>query len=268
MHIEPIYSLSFVVITLLIIYFFVKRLSKGGCIAYGYIGLIIFCINLFTVLSLYFTYITTNDVYAILTSGEKYDAKVVNFTSEQRYKADDGTSYIMRTPIVKFTTNQGKEILRELNFSTSGLEIGDRYVVNYNAANDKIITLGFILIIEVVASFIFCFLFTFLFIGILMYSLGYSTAGYKELISKIGLKFFVPFLMIGFNALLIYGVFYGNEVPLWATVVLIFFSVMLGLGTIGYIKMVFFKGKPKINRVGSNKRVGNRRNKNQNKKIN
>ncbi|WP_299105041.1 DUF3592 domain-containing protein [uncultured Winogradskyella sp.] len=265
MQIDSAYSLSFLAITILMVYFFVKRLGKAGCMTYGYMGLIIFCINLFTIFSLFFAYTISKEVYSVLTSGEKYNAVVISYTTETHYDSDDGSSYTMDTPTVRFTTDTGETIERELDFSTSDVTVGDEYKVNYNAETGSVITLGFTLIMKVVGAFIFSFIFTFLFIGIIMYSFGYEMEGYKNLIAKIGFNFFIPFLMIGFNALLIYGIFYGNEVPVWVTLMLGFFVFMLTLGILGYIKMMFSKGAPKMKRVSSNRWIGDWESKNKNK---
>jgi hypothetical protein len=265
MQIDSAYSLSFLAITILMVYFFVKRLGKAGCMTYGYMGLIIFCINLFTIFSLFFAYTISNEVYSVLTSGEKYNAVVISYTTETHYDSDDGSSYTMDTPTVRFTTELGETIERELDFSTSDITVGDEYNVNYNAETGSVITLGFTLIMKVVGAFIFSFIFTFLFIGIIMYSLGYDMEGYKTLIAKIGFNFFIPFLMIGFDALLVYGIFYGNDVPVWVTIMLMFFVFMLTLGIMGYLKMIFTKEAPKKKSNSSKRKVGTWERKNKNR---
>lgn len=254
MQLDLKYIVSFIAVSILMVFFVIKRLGKSGCMTYGYAGLVIFSINLFTVFSLYFAFTTTNQVYAVLTSGEKYNAEVISYTTETHYDSDDGSSYTMDTPTVRFTTKQGETIERELDFSTSDITVGDTYNVNYNAETGAVITLGFNLIIKVVGSFLFLFIFTFLFIGVIMYALGYNMEGYKSLVAQIGFKFFIPLLMIGFNALLIYGIFYGNDVPVWVTLMLVFFVVMLTLGIVGYFKMMFAKDTSENETVSTKKR--------------
>ena len=80
--------------------------------------------------------------------------------------------------------------------------------------------------------------------------------GYKTVVSKIGFVFFIPFLMIGFNALLMYGIFFGNSVPGFVTALLVFFSLALTLATWGYFKTIIVKGEPTMRRVGHNRWVG------------
>jgi len=166
----------------------------------------------------------------------------------------------MYTPTVIFKTQKDSVLTKTLSFSTSNLEIGDTYRVNYNTNTGKVITLGFTLVMKFIGSFIFCLIFSFLFLGILLYTFGYSMSGYKTLVSKIGFYFLIPFFMIGFTCLMIYGILFGNDVPFWVTLVLIFFSFVLGLATLGYIKMLYIKGQPQLKRVRANKRVGDFKN--------
>ena len=58
--------------------------------------------------------------------------------------------------------------------------------------------------------------------------------------------------MIGFEALLIYAFLYGNEVPTFASAILVFFIIVLGLSIWAYLKMTFFsKAKLKWEKTGT-----------------
>ncbi|WP_458627699.1 hypothetical protein [Winogradskyella sp. PC D3.3] len=253
MSVNSVYLLFGVLVSLVLTYFFVKRLGKSGCMTFGYIGLVILSVNSLAIGSLFFMYSAGSDVYAVLTSGENYTSTVVSFTSEVHHDSDDGSSYMMYTPTVRFVTHDNELIQRELDFSASEMQIGDVYRVNYDKASDKVITLGFNLVIKFIGAFIFCIMFSFLCVGIVMYAFNFDMTGYKDTIAKVGLYFFIPFLMIGFNVLLIYGIFFGNTVPSWVTLLLVFFSVMLGLGTLGYFKMMFSNEEPKMKTIVSTK---------------
>lgn len=259
MTINSVFLLSGFVISMVLSYFFVKRFGKSGCMTFGYISLVILSINSLAIGSLFFMYSASYDIYAVLTSGQNYTSTVVSFTSEVHYDSDDGSSYMMYTPTVRFITQNNEEVHRELDFSTSSMQVGDIYKVNYNKASGKVITLGFNLAIKFIGAFIFCFIFSFLCIGIIMYAFNFEMTSYKDLIAKVGLYFFIPFLMIGFNLLLIYGIFYGNTVPAWVTLMLVFFSVMLTLGTLGYFKMMFSANEPKTEKIGIKKWKHHRR---------
>lgn len=256
MQIEPVYSLSFIVLTIILTYFFVKRLGRKGCVTFVYVGLVIFCINLFTIFSWGLMFKSIKEIYSVVTSGDKYTASVVSFTAEKHYDSKDKRTYYMYQPTVKFTTNNGRTIERELDFSTSSLKKGDIYKVNYDEKSDKIITLGFTMIIQLVGAFLFWFILSFLTGGIIKYVLGHQMDDYQALVSKIGFYFFIPFLMIGFDGLLVYAMFYGNKAPWFITALLVFFILVLTLSILGYIKMIIKKGEPKMKRAGANKWVG------------
>lgn len=143
----------------------------------------------------------------------------------------------------------------QLNLSTSNKKNGKTYKVHYDETTDTIITLGFTMIIKTVGAFIFCFVFSFLFIGLLFFILNHPMDNYKNLASLIGFYFFVPFLMIGFDVLLIYSIFYGNSVPFFVTILLLFFISILSLAIVGYIKILLSEGMPKMKRAGPGKWV-------------
>ncbi|MEO6820377.1 MAG: DUF3592 domain-containing protein [Ginsengibacter sp.] len=256
MFINPIYSILFIVLTIILTYFIVKRSGRKGCVTFVYIGLVIFCTNLFTIGSWGMMYSSIKEVFFVVTSGQKYTATVVSFTKKTDYNSKDNRYDTMYQPTVKFTLLSGKVVEKTLEFSESSMKIGDHYKVNYDEASDKTITLGFILIIKLVGVFLFWFILTFLTGGIIKYSLGQQMDNYKALVSKISFYFFIPFLMIGFDCLLIYAIFYGNPAPWFVTALIVFFIVMLSLATWGYIKMIIKKGEPKMRRAGPNKWVG------------
>ncbi len=250
MYIHPIYSCSFVIITILLTYFFVKRMDRKGCVTFAYVGAVIFCINLFALFSWMFMIGSCRDIYKVISSGRQYTATVISYTTEEHYDSEDHRYYTMHTPTVQFSTASGEVITKQLKFSTSNIEVGDTYKVNYDVASGEVITLGFTMVIKFIGSFIFCFILTFLVAGMIRYVLGWPMERYFALIATIGFHFFLPFLMIGFDALLIYALFYGNDVPGWATALLVFFIIVLSLSVWGYIKMIISKGTPVMRRTG------------------
>lgn len=253
MYIQPVYSWSFVILTILLTYFFVKRMDKKGCVTFAYAGAVIFCINLFAIFSWMFMVSSCQDIYKVISSGKQYTARVISYTAEEHYDSEDRRYYTMYKPTVRFNTESGAIITKQLNFSQSSVDVGDTYRINYNSATGAVITLGFIMIIQFVGAFIFCFILTFLVAGIIRYIMGWPMERYYTLISKVGFNFFVPFLMTGFDALLIYAIFYGNDVPGWVTALLVFFVIVLSLAIWGYIKMIFSKGTPVMHRTGPNR---------------
>lgn len=92
----------------------------------------------------------------------------------------------------------------------------------------------------------------FAFIGIVIYIFGLKMDKFFKLIRNLGSYFLIPLLMIGFEALLIYAFIYGNEVPTFATAILVFFIIVLGLSIWAYFKMTFFsKAKLKWKKTGA-----------------
>lgn len=237
------YTIIFISINILITVFYLKRSdSKSGCITSIYIGIVIFCINLFVIFSiLAFTH-TLKESYQVLTSGKTYTATVIDFNTKKVYNSDTEKYQEMNTPTVRFLDENENNIEVQLDFSTSGLAIGDKYKINYNTKAERAITLGFPFIIKIVATFIFCVIFSFLFIGEMLYIFNRKMEGYFSIIKKAGIYFFLPFMLIGFDALLIYALFYGNEAPLIAVGLLVFFILILTLTIYIYLKILFTKG--------------------------
>ncbi|WP_157814129.1 hypothetical protein [Olleya sp. Bg11-27] len=224
------YTYGFLALTLLLTFFISKRVGKTGCIGFGYIALIVGAINMFTVLVFFLISTVIEDLYAI-PFGTNYTAEVIDSVSKS---TEDGTMY---SPIVTFTTESGVAVTKVLSFSSGSLE--KSYTVNYNEDTGKLITLGFILALELVATILFGVIFIFSFTGIILYAGGINMSGYLEVIKAVALKFFIPFMMIIFDGLLIYALFYGNEMPIFISGILVFFIFILTLGILGYFKVAF-----------------------------
>ncbi|QXP61841.1 hypothetical protein [Olleya sp. HaHaR_3_96] len=226
------YTYGFLALTLLLTFFIAKRLGKTGCIGFGYVALIVGAINLFTVLVFFLISTAIKDLYAI-PFGINYTAEVIDSVSKS---TEDGTMY---SPIVAFTTQSGAAVTEELSFSSGSLQ--NSYYINYNEDTGKLIPLGFILALKLAAAILFGVIFIFSFTGIILYAGGINMSGYLEVVKVVGLKFFLPLIMIGFDALLIYALFYGNEMPIFILGILVFFIFMLTLGIWGYIKAGIWK---------------------------
>lgn len=90
------------------------------------------------------------------------------------------------------------------------------------------------------------------FIGIVLYVLGVKMTSFFKLVRNLGTYFFIPFLMISFEALLVFALLKGNDVATGVKMVLLFFILVLGLGIWAYIKMIFFsKAKLKWEQTGA-----------------
>jgi len=247
-------ALLILVVTIFFTIRFLRRIKSKGCFTFGYIGLSILIINAFTFFSWMFMSDNLQDIYTVALSENKYSAIVTSTTSEEHYYDEIDGSQTMYTPTVKFTTNTGRLIHKELNFATSSNEeIGKTYKVHYDETTDTLITFGFTMIIKTVCAFIFCFIFSFLFTGLLFFILDQPMYSYENLAYLIGFYFFIPFLIIGFDLLLIYSIFHGNSVPYFVTYIVYFFISVLTLGVAIYIKILSSKGMPKMKRISTKK---------------
>ncbi|WP_169630291.1 hypothetical protein [Flavobacterium sp. ASW18X] len=186
------------------------------------------------------------NTYVVLTSGTTYKALVIG----TEYSHTNGDNERRYAPIVEFTTENGERIKRKLNHSESEISVGDTYTINYNEETDMVITMGFTLVITLVGSFIFVLIFSVLFYAQIHLVLGKDVGVLKELLSKVGFNFLIPFLMIAFDALLIYALFYGNRISLFGIIILLFFILILTLAIVGYISNILNKGRPTLRRTG------------------
>lgn len=162
----------------------------------------------------------------------------------------------MYTPIVKFRTSSGKEVVKQLGFSTSDIRIGDHYTILYSERTGQVVSLGFTLVLSFVASLLFCIIFTTLTIGVVLFARGQHMDRYWQIVRIIGFYGLIPFIMISFDVLLIYAMFYGNDQPGWVYALLLFFVLVLTLGIWGYLKMLRQQGIPRMRRVSATKWVG------------
>lgn len=245
MYIHPIYPIVFLMITLLFTYLFLKRTGKTGCISFGYMFLIIFSITIFAVISINFLIKTLQEIYDVVVYGEIYTSKVVSLIQDGLYVHEDGRKEPMYRATVEFITNNNKILKKFLDFTDSNIKIGETYWIHYNQETGKLTSLGFTMAIKVAGAFLLSFVLTFVFTGLLLYALNSDMQAYFNFVRKAGFYVFIPFIMIGFNALLIYGIFYGHKVPAWVTVLLVFFVFGLTLATLGYFKIIFAKDLPK-----------------------
>lgn len=238
MSTDNIYLLTFVLVSILITYFFIKRSGyKSGCFTFGYVGLIISIINSLVIISWLFFSSAIKNSYNSFIEGDNYEAIIID------YDKQEGEN--MYTPVVRFVTKEGRTIERKLDFSSSDLKIGESYKVNYNKKKDEVITIGFVLAFQLIGPFIFCFILSLLFLGEILFVLNFNMKSYYSLLSRLGFYFLLPFLMICFNALLIYSLFYRNKLSLGISLLIGFFVIILTLSIVIYLKLLIEKGAPK-----------------------
>lgn len=216
---------------------------KAGCLSFGYIALIVFSIGIFAISApaILISYIGLN--LHTFANGERYTAIVKDYTSEVREDSEgDLTTYYCAQLV--FVTDAGEKITKEDSSTIGEPQIGAKYTVYYNASNDKMFVWSAVFPIMVCGLLIMCSVFLVVFYGIMRYALGFDMKGFWKFLRNFGSVFFIPFIMIGFDALLIYALFHKTH-PLWVYALLIFFILVLTLASLGYIKMTIKKGSLK-----------------------
>ncbi len=233
-----------VVFSLYLTYSIGQRRAKNGkgtlgCLGFGYVFLVV---TILVVLTSSITMAMASSLYKttqLLINGERYTAQVVSYSSYESHDADAGTTTTMFTPTVEFFTTSGELVVHTLSYSSSNQPtIGDTLIVYYSELTGDSVSLGFTTFALFFGALIMMIVLVFAFWGVLLYAMNYKMDYYLRVVKYIGVYFFIPLVMILFDCLLIYAFFYGNEVPLFATGLLVFFILILTLGIWGYIKMI------------------------------
>lgn len=228
-----------------------NRGKKSGCFGFGYVALVAFMISCF---ALFITYYLSNSFLESVETYRKGEKCIAIVDSYSNYisKDSDGKRTTMYTPTYKIQTNDGVvHIVKDPVSSGKAPIVGDTLEVYYNKDTDKMFSWRASTFILFFGMLFMWFLLAFLFVGIARYAIGFNMDGYWKSAQKVGIAFFVPAIMIAFEALLIYALFYGNDVPLVVTIILVFFILVLGLGIIGFIKNLIDNGLPKWSRTSS-----------------
>lgn len=222
-----------------------NKKNKLGCVGKGYVILVVFLVGMFALMITFF--LTKSSIEGVQTyrNGEKYLATIVSY-SDYISEDSDGREITMYTPTYEVMTKDGERIrIEDTTSSSSQPTIGAIEEIYYNVNTGKMLNFSAGFIALSVGMFIMWFIMAFAFVGILMYALNFKMDKYFKALQVIGVGFFIPFIMIAFEALLIYALFAAENKPGWVVVLLSFFILGLGLGIIGYIKMLLSKGTPK-----------------------
>lgn len=217
------------------------KTGKGnlGCLGFGYVFLVVIILMVMTISITLAMASSLRKTTKQLMNSERYTSQVVSYSSYESHDADAGTTTTMFTPTVEFFTTSGERVEHTLSYSSSHQpRIGDTVIVYYNAQTGDSMSFGFNTYALFFGALIMIIVLVFAFWGVLLYGLNYKMDYYLKIVKAVGVNFFIPLVMILFDALLIYAFFYGNEVPLFATGLLVFFIVILTLGIWGYIKMI------------------------------
>lgn len=220
-----------------------RRVSEGkgnlGCLGFGYVFLVITILMTF---ALSITWGIGSSIYktiTIVSNGQRYEAKITSFSSYESYDSDTGNYTTMYTPTVSFVTSSDEKVTHTLSYASSSRpDIGNSMVVYYNPILKDSVSFGFGTWALFIGALIMATVFLFAFWGVLLYAMNYKMDKYFTKLKFIGIHFFIPFIMILFDGLLLYALLYGNEVPIYVSGILVFFILVLTLGIWGYIKMI------------------------------
>lgn len=242
-------GLGLLLFSLLLTRGILKRKELKGCLIGGYIFLVIFCILL---LAGTFSIIGIKGLIESVQTyinGKPYLSVVYDYSSYES-EDDEGNSHTMYTPHVKFTTKEGYEVTHKLGISSGAPPtMGDTYKVYYDPGNGDVFVISLTAFFLYAAASVLVFLLLLAIAGAVIYVLGFNMNKYYNCVSNFIFYFFIPLVMAGFDALLMYALF--NPQPLWVRALLLVFVIMLTLGLMGYVKMLRAKGKPKFKRTSA-----------------
>lgn len=220
-----------------------RRVQSGkeslGFLGFGYVFLVVTILMVFAIGSAIGVGSSLYKSTQLLLHGQRYPAKVISYTSYESHDSDAGTTTTMFTPTLEFTTTSGQLVKHTVSYSSSSKPtIGEFVTVYYDEVTQKGMSFGFRALALLFGSLIFMVTLAFAFWGVLLYAMNYNMTNYFHRAKFIGVTFFIPLLMILFDGLLIYALFYGNKVPFFVTALLVFFILVLSLAIWGYIKMI------------------------------
>ncbi len=179
-----------------------------------------------------------------MISFPKYEATIVGFSSsweEFSRTGSDGSSYtenvLMHTPTLRFRDDAGRTITQQGNVR-SGAEpvIGDKVTVAYRSGEPlQVISLASIgLYIGLVVMLL---ILGFILTKVLFFTLGRKSKGLDKFGGVLLVYIIIGGSMLGMLAAMVYGVFSyfqpGSDMPLWAMLVCVFFSLTLALAFVG-----------------------------------
>lgn len=246
-----------IVYTIWLTYKILKRTYSGknekiGCVAAGYIYLIVVSISSLAIGGTVTLSMMLVSKVQTVSNGDKYEARVVSFTSYESRNSDDNGYTTMYTPTVHFTTRSGEVVEYELDYSSSGRPtLGDKHTVYYDDINERVTTFGLGTVALILAFGAMIAILVYLFIGMMIYAMNWSMTRYKDIGVIIGLAVILPLFMILFDGAMIYALFNGEEKPMWVNVILVFFTLVLTIAIWAYLKNIYGDG---IKNMGMNRK--------------
>lgn len=233
-----------------------KRIKGVGCISFGLLFFIIVGALQLCVGSWAMLVSTTADARNAFFNGQEYTAYVVATDTYVPSEGELTNTETMYAPIVVFVLPSGDSVQKTLDFSTTDVHIGDTHEVLYNPESGELVALDYTALVAIVASLIFTIFMSLVAIVIFLFGTNRSLKGFKNVIKKTVICFIIPCLMIGFEALLIWLLFYHSGE--WSSELFAVggFALALGLFIYFYFKVLIQNGVPNMRQVGLGKWVG------------
>ena len=254
------FSKSFFIVFIIIIFLasimFVKRYRRevekeedkpSGCALFGIVLIISFLVTLFAMFPPIVIYDWATKQAEILENSEPYQAEIIDVIPEDYRSSQTERMETRYYPIYRFLTSTGDTIIIQAEGTDIGTtEIGEIRTVHYNAEMNRIVTLDASTAILPIGMLFMFIPLVCLMVGFFRYCLGGEMKPFYDRIKKLFMFFYLPLIILAFNALLIYAFLYGGpqkeEDGYWiAKIFLIFAIAILTLVLYGFVKMLFSK---------------------------
>ncbi len=227
-----------------------RRMGKNdrmGCVGFGFMMLLSLAVTglFFGMTYAFYDYSSTK--VDLLLHGKSYPAHVVDFEARE-HQDDEGNWVTNYYPVVKFTTEEGETLTRTLPDADMEHEhrVGETRTVYYHAGKDGVTAFGGMTFVALGGMLILLTALGLGFVALVLYAFGARMERFTPAMGNVVLKGLIPFMMICFDALLIYGLLYGNtSQSWWVKPLLIFFILVLSLFIPGYFRLLSKKGKRK-----------------------
>lgn len=222
-----------------------SRSPKRGCVAVGYVSLVVFLIFCFTG---GIGGMIGGFVYNAFTL-PRYQARVVDHDSYVSESRDRDSRRTRRTtmyqPIVEFRDDRGNAVHLKSDVASSSPEnIGATLTVGYRPGMTKVVAFSMGKYILVGGGAVMLLVLLYCSVAAIAYAMGAPMKKLTQLGVNLIMFFLIPVAMLAFIAGLGYAViayFKGDkpDMPLWALAICIFFLLVLLPSFYGYVRLLF-----------------------------
>jgi hypothetical protein len=235
-------AICFLVLSVFVAVKILKRRNesqKTGCIAVGYVSLVVFILLGFSAMLTGFLGSFVLNMFTL----PRYEAKVVDVSSYQKNDKRNGTTTMYRS-IVAFTAADGTPVEIRTDVSSSEKRaIGEVVEVVYKPGMEAAEELSGGKYLLVAGGAVMLLIMGYFAIAGILYAMGARMAAYYRFGMNGLLYFILPLGMLFMLGALGYAVvlyFVGSkpDMPVWAVVVCSFFCLVLTGALFGYVRML------------------------------